>query len=59
MSLSLIGAGDKGPDPYQCQSTPSGSNVLSVAFAPTQLVMAAAWENGNGTNWQPAACVMS
>ena len=32
-------AGDKGQDPYQCQTTPDGSNVLSVAFAPSTLVM--------------------
>jgi len=49
-------AGDKGQDPYQCQATPDGSNVLSVAFSASTLEMAAAWENGNGTNWQPAAC---
>jgi hypothetical protein len=32
-------AGDKGQDPYMCQSTPDGSNVLSVAFSASTLVM--------------------
>ena len=38
-----------------------GSNVLSVATDPTNLVAYAAWEDGDGLgsepgNWRPAAC---
>lgn len=49
--------GDKGhATPYVCQSSPSGSNVLSVAYAPGVHTMAAAWERGTGLEWRPACC---
>jgi hypothetical protein len=49
--------GDKGhATPYACQDTPTGSNVLSVAYDPANLVMAAAWERNTGTTWRPACC---
>jgi hypothetical protein len=38
------------------QSTPSGSNVLSVVFHPTTLRMFAAWESDSGAAWRPAWC---
>jgi len=33
-----------------------GSNVLSVAFDPSNLEIYAAWESGPKGNWAPAAC---
>ena len=58
---SLVG--QKGPDYHACMPpfNPGGSNVLSVATDPTNLVAYAAWEDGSGTgsdpgNWRPAAC---
>ena len=37
----------------------AGSNVLSVAFAPSKPgapTMYVAWENDSGDDWTPAAC---
>lgn len=51
---AILGA--KGTDAYQCQDNTGGSNVLSVAFAPSDLVLAAAWERDSGAAWRPAAC---
>jgi len=55
--------GQKGPDYAACMPpfNPGGSNVLSVATDPTNLVAYAAWEDGSGMgsepgNWRPAAC---
>jgi len=48
--------GDKGPDPYVCQSTPTGTNIISVAYEAANSLMWAAWEDGSGADWKPAAC---
>lgn len=49
--------GSKGDDKYNCVSPYHGSNILSVAFDPSNLIMYTAWENGRGSQeWSPAAC---
>ena len=48
--------GDKGHDMTTCHNSTNGTNVLSVAFAPAEAVMAAAWERGDGADWRPACC---
>eukprot|EP00051_Salpingoeca_urceolata_P032044 m.14029 g.14029 ORF g.14029 m.14029 type:complete len:505 (+) comp4721_c0_seq1:1601-3115(+) len=48
--------GDKGKHAYQCQNNTDGSNILSVAFAPTDLHVAVAWESGAKDSWRPACC---
>ena len=48
-------AGDKGHShPYTCTASTDGSNVLSVAYAPSELLLAAAWEKNTGSDWRPA-----
>lgn len=53
--ISLLG--QKGPDYTKC-AIPyhDGSNVLSVAYAPADQVVYAAWEDGQDATWVPAAC---
>jgi hypothetical protein len=34
-----------------------GVNVLSVAYEPNQKTLYAAWEDGTGESWVPAACM--
>jgi hypothetical protein len=48
--------GDKGRHPYLCEQNVDGTNVLSVAFAPHERVLAAAWERAEGSEWRPACC---
>lgn len=48
--------GDKGKHAYQCENNTDGSNILSVAFAPTDGVVAVAWESGAKDGWRPACC---
>ncbi|EDQ85377.1 uncharacterized protein MONBRDRAFT_38890 [Monosiga brevicollis MX1] len=48
--------GDTRDEFYTCADTTAGSNVVSVAFAPNSLTMAAAWERSTGDNWRPASC---
>ena len=48
--------GDKGTHAYRCEENHDGTNVLSVAFAPHDLTLAAAWERGAGSSWRPACC---
>jgi hypothetical protein len=47
----------KGSNFYECV-TPfdGGSNILSVAYDPSNLLAYAAWESGAGDSWAPAAC---
>lgn len=47
----------KGNDFYECV-TPfeHGTNILSVAYDPTNLLAYAAWESGSNSTWVPAAC---
>jgi len=50
-------AADKGPNAYSCQNNyKEGSNVLSVTFHPSKNTLYAAWEDGTGSSWTPAAC---
>ena len=51
-------AADKGKDFQSCdrEQLSGGSNILSVAFSPGDLTVAAAWENGSNATWSPAAC---
>lgn len=48
--------GDKGHEMTTCLNSTNGTNVLSVAFAPSEAVMAVAWERGVGDAWRPACC---
>ena len=50
--------GNKGQShPFVCADNTDGSNILSVAFAPSDLVVAAAFESNTGAAWRPAAFV--
>jgi hypothetical protein len=50
-------AGHKSNDLYTCNPPyDSGSNVLSVTYDPSNLILYAAWEDGTGDAWIPAAC---
>ena len=49
---SLVG--DK-PDFWACDNYNGAINVLSVAYQPAQFTLWAAWENGMGATWSPAA----
>lgn len=51
---ALIGA--KGEDFWSCKDVRGGINVLSVGFRPGKQTLWAAWENGAGSTWTPAAC---
>lgn len=48
--------GDKGDTAYQCQDSNAGENIISATFQPGEKQMWAAWENGSGDAWRPAAC---
>eukprot|EP00762_Andalucia_godoyi_P006683 ANDGO_06147.mRNA.1 hypothetical protein len=52
--------GSKGglDDFYKCNPVayPKGSNILSVMFHPASQTLWAAWEDGTGESWVPAAC---
>ena len=48
--------GDKGKTAYSCDSYADGSNIVSVTFHPGNQELWAAWENGSGSSWTPAAC---
>eukprot|EP00050_Salpingoeca_kvevrii_P017702 m.67473 g.67473 ORF g.67473 m.67473 type:complete len:503 (-) comp7682_c0_seq2:947-2455(-) len=48
--------GDKGKHAHTCENNTDGSNVLSVAFAPTDMTVAVAWESNTGDTWRPACC---
>lgn len=48
--------GQKGGDLFHCTRPFNGSNVLSVAFKPLSSLAWAAWEDGKGDSWTPAAC---
>ena len=48
--------GDKGHHAYQCYDNSDGSNILSVTYHPISQQVWAAWENGSGSSWRPAAC---
>eukprot|EP00730_Choanoeca_flexa_P002014 TRINITY_DN10877_c0_g1_i1.p2 TRINITY_DN10877_c0_g1~~TRINITY_DN10877_c0_g1_i1.p2 ORF type:complete len:521 (+),score=125.70 TRINITY_DN10877_c0_g1_i1:3830-5392(+) len=48
--------GDTREQFYVCDEVPRGSNIVSVAFSPSNLTMATAWERNTGQNWRPAGC---
>jgi len=48
--------GDKGSTAYHCPDSATGTNVISVTFAPGYGMFYAAWENQSGAAWRPAAC---
>eukprot|EP00331_Platyophrya_macrostoma_P013477 CAMPEP_0176408802 /NCGR_PEP_ID=MMETSP0127-20121128/2155_1 /TAXON_ID=938130 /ORGANISM="Platyophrya macrostoma, Strain WH" /LENGTH=511 /DNA_ID=CAMNT_0017788131 /DNA_START=3 /DNA_END=1538 /DNA_ORIENTATION=+ len=48
--------GTKGSNFLTCAPQQGGSNVLSVVYVPGEHRFYAAWENGSGQNWSPAAC---
>ncbi len=48
--------GNKGPNhPYECTNNTDGSNILSVAFAPSDMMVGVAFESNTGAAWRPAA----
>jgi hypothetical protein len=53
-------AGHKGDgsDEYNCNPDLylEGSNIMSITFDPSQLILYTAFEDGSGENWVPAAC---
>ena len=49
--------GQKGPNYQECDGNyDEGSNILSVAYHPGKLLIYAAFDNGMGEEWVPAAC---
>lgn len=48
--------GQKGADYYTCTRGAGGENVVSVVYAPAAQRLYAAWEDGTGAGWTPAAC---
>jgi hypothetical protein len=47
--------GGKGRNYFSCDTT-TGDNVVFATFDPSEQVMYAAWESGEGASWKPAAC---
>ena len=47
---------DKGKHAYSCANNTDGSNILSVAFSPSEDVVYSAWERNSGGAWRPACC---
>jgi hypothetical protein len=56
--VSIVGQKGDGSNEYECNPDLyyKGSNILSVAFDPSKTTMYAAWEDGTGDSWTPAAC---
>ena len=50
--------GIKGPNYFSCSLSQfkAGNNIMSIVFDPSLSKAYAAWEDGTGSSWRPAAC---
>jgi hypothetical protein len=52
-----IKGGQEPADYYSCDEDFSkGDHTMSVVYDPSNAVLFAAWEDGTGAKWRPAAC---